>query len=297
MLYVGALIQLVVVVAVCAQNIERRVVAAAGSAGRNSSVQMTWTVGETSTERFDFGAGMLTQGFQQPYSGFAILRTENFAGSPGERREMNILLDGAGTLPFMRPNAIRLKLRFNSTLLEPLSTTPQAIILSDSIAYGRRVLDMVVPMSAGAATGGALATIGFKIGLGNDSLTAMELLDASPIGEPLRIRTVAGTFKLLGICYQGGPRLVDPVERISIALRPNPVSTVAEMEFDLRKEESVRVMVVDLLGRMVKTIADEPMRAGHYQISFDASDLPGGSYTVVLETPSLRASRPMIVRR
>ena len=284
-------------IAIHAQQIERRAIAAGGGSGTIGTTRVSWTVGEVATERLDFGVGMLTQGFQQPYSGFAALRAENFAGSPGESRSMRILLDGVASLPFAQATGIRLKLRFNSTLLEPISTVPSAIILSDSIAYGRRTLDMILPMTMGAMTGGALGTIDFKIGLGNDSLSAMELLDATPVGGALRLRALPGTFKLLGICYQGGPRLVEPIERITLALRANPVSTLAELEFDLRKEEHGRVMVVDLLGRTMKTVADETMREGHYMISFDASDLPAGSYAVVLETPSLRIARPMVVRR
>jgi len=280
-----------------AQNVERQVVASAGSTAVTSSVSVSWTAGEVATERYESSDAVLTQGFQQPYSPIGLIRTESFSGNPGDTREMNILLDQNGILPFAPASAISVKLRFNATLLEPVAITSTGTIVHDTMAEGRRTVQLLLPVEPVAQMTRVLGTLRFRVGLGNDSTTALELLEARPVGGAFRLRTASGVFKLLGICYQGGPRLVNPVERMTILLRPNPVISVGELEFDLYHDERVRIIAIDLLGRAVLPIADEQMKAGHYVLSFDAGGIPAGSYTIVLETPTRRFSRPMVVQR
>ncbi len=280
-----------------AQNIERQVVSPAGGSSAASSVSVSWSAGEVATERYEHSDVILTQGFQQPYAPIGLIRTESFSGNPGDTREMNILLDQHGILPFAPASAISVKLRFNATLLEPVAITSAGTIIGDTMAEGRRTVQLLLPVEPVAQMTRVLGTLQFRVGLGNDSTTALELLDATPVGGAFRLRTASGAFKLLGICYQGGPRLVNPVERITILLRPNPVISVGELEFDLYHDERVRIIAIDLLGRTVLPIADDQMKAGHYVLSFDAGAIPAGSYTIVLETPTRRFSRPMVVQR
>ncbi len=72
------------------------------------------------------------------------------------------------------------------------------------------------------------------------------------------------------------PTLID---RFRLAQNyPNPFNPTTTIEFSLPKKEYVTMEVFDLLGRRIKTLADEIMSPGNYTRTFDATGLGGGVY-------------------
>jgi photosystem II stability/assembly factor-like uncharacterized protein len=59
---------------------------------------------------------------------------------------------------------------------------------------------------------------------------------------------------------------------------PNPFNPTTTIEFQIARTSYVTLTVFDLLGREVKTLVNEEMKAGRYQKSFDGSQLAGGMY-------------------
>lgn len=282
------------------QILERQVISPAGSSGLarapSGNARIAWTAGEPATLHGSGAAAGLTQGFEQPYYEIGTISTESFAGAAGDRREGRILLSLAAVAG-IPVTAIRLKIRFNATLLEPVETVPASIILHDTITDGQRTLDVLTPIPAFAASPMILSSISYTVGLGNDSASALEILEAVPIGGALRLRAEAGRFSLLGICREGGPRLVNPVHRAAIRMKPNPVASTAEVEVDLGDASRTRVLVMDVFGREQATLVDDALAAGHYRIGCDLSGLPSGSYTLLLVTPSERVTQTLIIAR
>lgn len=300
-----ALLFLLTTMSLRAQSLERSVITVTGGSSRVAHAEISWSVGEAFTERRRGPDGKnITQGFQQPYFSVASVRTGNFSGRPGDTSTMDILLEDMQGVYGSLVSSIDLTLQFNATLLEPIvepSTGGESItILSDDIRGGVRTLILRIP-AANAFTGWAgsnvLGRMRFAVGLGNDSVTTMELQDPRPSDAPLKLRTASGEFSLLGICYEGGPRLVDPIRRPTVQLRPNPASATTVLEFDIHEAGDVLATVVDLFGRPVQTIADQALNPGHYSLTFDAATIPSGSYMVILETRSARISHPLVVRR
>lgn len=281
-----------------AQRLERSLVGTAGGSSDVGTARISWSVGEPATGHIGVAdEASITQGFQQPYYSAALIRTENFSGMPGDTGVMNILLDQFQGIYGAGISTIDLQLRFNATLLEPIVDESAVQVLADEISGGDRTLALRLPVPPVGLGPEVLATMRFAIGLGNDSITAMQLIDPRPLDAPLRFRTASGEFKLLGICYEGGPRLVDPVRRPAMKLRPNPASATATLEFDVYESGGITATVLDMFGRPVRTIADENLAPGHYSLAFDAGLIPSGSYVVVLQTPSARISRPLIIQR
>ncbi len=279
------------------QSISRSVITPIGGSASMEGGRISWTTGQIAIQRYDNAGIRLTEGFQQPYVSFASLRAQNFAGKPGDTRDMKILMEGYRRFSAVSTSAFRLKIRFNATLLEPIGSEPAAIIQSDSIQNGLRTIELQIPFNPAPSPSAELATIRFMVGLGNDSTSAIELLDITPVDGPFLMKTVPGMFSLLGVAYHGGgPRLVEPVDRSSLFLRPNPAASSTELSFDVHAQSRVRVTVVDLFGRPRHTIVDDELNAGHYALGFDVSHIPSGSYTVVLETVSGRASYPLVVQ-
>jgi len=76
---------------------------------------------------------------------------------------------------------------------------------------------------------------------------------------------------------------------------PNPFNPTTRFEFKIAKPGLVRVSVFDELGREVRTLVNENLQPGTYEISFDGSDLSSGVYYYKLVTQDFSESRKMIL--
>ena len=67
---------------------------------------------------------------------------------------------------------------------------------------------------------------------------------------------------------------------------PNPFNNATIISYTVSKNSKVNIVVYDVLGREVKTLVDERMEKGSYEISFDGNGLTSGMYFAVLKTAS-----------
>ena len=66
--------------------------------------------------------------------------------------------------------------------------------------------------------------------------------------------------------------------------RPNPFSNSTTISFTLPKEDHVRLIMSDMLGRAVATIYDGALSQGIHSIPFESAGLANGAYYCILET-------------
>ncbi|NOS86067.1 MAG: T9SS type A sorting domain-containing protein [Ignavibacteria bacterium] len=59
---------------------------------------------------------------------------------------------------------------------------------------------------------------------------------------------------------------------------PNPFNPETNIRFDIPNDADVKIVVYDMLGRVVQLLADEFKQAGSYEVSFDASAISSGTY-------------------
>jgi hypothetical protein len=78
---------------------------------------------------------------------------------------------------------------------------------------------------------------------------------------------------------------------------PNPFNPVTTIEFSLPKDEHVRLVVYDMLGRVAKELINETLNAGSFKASFKAEDLSSGVYIYKLSTPTFQKIRKMILQK
>jgi photosystem II stability/assembly factor-like uncharacterized protein len=64
---------------------------------------------------------------------------------------------------------------------------------------------------------------------------------------------------------------------------PNPFNPVTGIRYDIAEYAHVRISVFDALGRKITTLVDEVLAPGTYQVEFDASTQPSGTYICRLE--------------
>ena len=67
---------------------------------------------------------------------------------------------------------------------------------------------------------------------------------------------------------------------------PNPFAEVTDIYFQLPKDEHVTLVIYDLLGKEIKLLLKEEMKAGEYKVSWESEESPNGQYMVRMETPT-----------
>ncbi|MEM1041835.1 MAG: T9SS type A sorting domain-containing protein [Bacteroidota bacterium] len=81
------------------------------------------------------------------------------------------------------------------------------------------------------------------------------------------------------------------------AAYPNPFSASATVPFELQHAGTVRLSVVDVLGREVAVLADSEMPAGAHRATLGGARLASGVYLVVLEADGRRQATKVLLLR
>ncbi len=80
---------------------------------------------------------------------------------------------------------------------------------------------------------------------------------------------------------------------IQLHCSPNPISRTATLHLYIPRTGKTTLRMTDLLGRTVRTIIDEPSKAGEREIQVDVQELSNGRYTLHLQTESEHTSLPV----
>lgn len=78
---------------------------------------------------------------------------------------------------------------------------------------------------------------------------------------------------------------------------PNPFNPVTKIKFTLASNEYTTLKVYDIIGKEISTLVNNQMEKGHYEINFDASNLPSGVYFYTLNAGGYKETRKMILMR
>lgn len=76
---------------------------------------------------------------------------------------------------------------------------------------------------------------------------------------------------------------------------PNPFNPSTKISFSIPKNDFVSLRVYDILGREVKTILNENLIQGEYEIDFNADAVPSGIYFYSLRAGSFTESKKMLL--
>ncbi len=97
---------------------------------------------------------------------------------------------------------------------------------------------------------------------------------------------------------EGDANSTSEPEEISLRAYPNPFNAEATIQFVVNEPSQVRVLVYDVQGRLVSTLADRYMTAGEQRVNFSAGNLPSGLYFVALHhgSRSRELTRVMLVK-
>jgi len=78
---------------------------------------------------------------------------------------------------------------------------------------------------------------------------------------------------------------------------PNPFNPETKIRFELESSKFVKFQVFDALGREVATLINEEKFPGEYEVKFNASHLPSGTYFYVLRAGNFSETKKMILMK
>jgi hypothetical protein len=223
----------------------------------------------------------------------ALIETDTLSAYPGDTLNIPIVLKNEDGLAMAGVNSISTDLLFNPTLLTPL----------DRIAYPVKSINTKqarieiknIPISL--KTGDKLMEIPFIVGLGNEEICPLILENMVPNGGPANIQGQDGSFKLLGICREGGTRLFLPTGKVEIlAIIPNPVSENVEINVNLIEKGKTTLSVINPSGQKVIEF-DMTGGIGLKSVNVDVREFGNGMYFVQLQTPTVLLNRKLMIIR
>lgn len=76
---------------------------------------------------------------------------------------------------------------------------------------------------------------------------------------------------------------------------PNPFNPSTTINYSLKERGFVQLIVYDVLGKEIATLADEEKQRGNYSVFFDGSKLPSGIYFYTLHVNNFVQSKKMLL--
>jgi hypothetical protein len=76
---------------------------------------------------------------------------------------------------------------------------------------------------------------------------------------------------------------------------PNPFNPSTNIEFDIAKALNVKLVIYNIMGQEVKTLANQNMTPGSYRVDFNASELSSGTYLYRLTAGDYVKTNKMVV--
>jgi hypothetical protein len=76
---------------------------------------------------------------------------------------------------------------------------------------------------------------------------------------------------------------------------PNPFNPTTNIQYEIPKPGDVRLVIYDVTGREVRTLINERLEAGKYEVSFDGSALTSGVYFYMLQAVDFSETKRMIL--
>ncbi len=180
------------------------------------------------------------------------------------------------------------EVRYDRTVAAPIGLTPAGWTDGD---------EHVLPLQA-SVDADSIATISYELlaTLGDAIASPIRITNLAWAGADVPTTLGQGEILLDSVCTTGNGRLVlVDGELVLRPVRPNPVRERAEVEFEIVEDGWTRLVLVDALGRSVRTITSQTLQHGVYTFDISVEDLAPGAYTLVLQTPADRRMTPVVI--
>jgi hypothetical protein len=208
------------------------------------------------------------------------------SGKPGDTIFLPIIVQSLNQTVLSRLSC-QIHLHYNSNILLPIGIRGGYL---DSLVNGEAIFTLTDVVDT--------PYLECIVGLGDTTATTLHI-DTVIWNTCLALsHTSDGIFTLTGLCQQGGTRLFDTTGTASLSQNvPNPFSQMTRIFYRTIENGATRIWISDVLGRQQALLVDGYRNAGSYALEFNENGLPAGVYYYILQTPTQRLSRTMIVER
>ena len=143
---------------------------------------------------------------------------------------------------------------------------------------------------------GTIANLTFEVleGFYGESSVTLSDLRVNE-NEELEVGAEMTVNYVLGISRAGVPEVFALHQNY-----PNPFNPVTRINYDLPKDDQVKITIYDMMGRQVTTLINQNQTAGYKSVRWDATNQLGesvsaGLYMYVIEAGAFRESRKMVL--
>jgi WD40 repeat protein len=107
-----------------------------------------------------------------------------------------------------------------------------------------------------------------------------------------------GSITILEDCIGNHKRFIDFAENpIEIIVSPNPASEEININLSLIEKGFHSIKILNMAGATIKELISGNFKAGSYDFSERLSDLPSGSYLIVLSSPARSITKPLVIKK
>ena len=220
----------------------------------------------------------------------ASLQSPNKSGYAGEEIAIPIQLISQENIAQSGITSIDIELSFNPTLLSPIGYAVE--IINDTLG---KISMKNIPIIA--ENGKTLHTIRCIVGLGNAEQCALGLSNLTLHGGTANINIVNGKFTLLGICEEGGTRLINPGKATSLMrIHPNPSKGIVSVDLELIEQGLTKVRIMDIQGNVMSE-RDLNDAIGSTTVIFDMEKYGAGVYYIEVRTPTIVRKEKIMIEK
>ncbi|MBX3042259.1 MAG: choice-of-anchor D domain-containing protein [Candidatus Kapabacteria bacterium] len=213
-----------------------------------------------------------------------VLSSEGFAG---DVIEIPVIATEASDLTGFVINSFDFHLKFNPTILLPVNTNDYEII--DGI--GSLTLKDV-PYNGE----GELLRIPFKVGLGDAEISNLIISNPNVNGDDVAVMPESGIFTSLGICFEGGARLINPNGQGGIMkINPNPAhSEMISISVNIIENGIHSVSIYNSNGYLKEDFLLKSEK-GSRQLFINSNDLESGVYFIQYTSPTINEVKKLVI--
>ena len=143
-----------------------------------------------------------------------------------------------------------------------------------------------------------MENIGFVEGHG----TTTEPKEYSYIDDIITVKSTVLVYRLKQLDFDGSFEYSDVVEVEVVPTQyelsqnyPNPFNPSTTISFSLPIATQLKINIYNLLGELVKTLAEGTYEAGYHKITFNASTLSSGAYLYKIESSAFVQTKKMLL--
>lgn len=237
-----------------------------------------------------FGEGICT-----PTNSFALVSpaTTRIETVSGSRIQIPITVKPPSDIPLaILPASFTITARFNSSLLLPVKESERG-----TVSGGVRTIE--IP-GFRLPTQETLLTLDLFTAFGDADSTVIDIsitdwpgcIPFSPVKPVTVVFTDICRANAISRLFMNGDK------KLYLLATPNPIeSGDGQVKFGLRESGQTRLQIVDVSGKVVRTLVNSRMDAGEYNIDAVFEVIPAGQYMLVLETPTKTLSSQITIAR